>query len=75
MKKIIPILFTTLLISACGSTQYAYMKADTSEYERDNALSECMYKVKLNKTAERDQEALIDLCMKSKGFRMQPVSQ
>lgn len=62
-------------LAACASTPvFDYVKQGASNYQRTDAISECKYQVKLNKTPASEQKELIDLCMRGKGFRLRQVA-
>lgn len=64
------IVSVSLTLAGCASPpKYDYVKQGASQYERTNALSECTYQIKLNKTAAQEQRDLLHLCMQGKGFR------
>lgn len=62
-------------ISACATpARYDYMKEGASEHQRTDALSECNYQIRLNKTPATEQAELLKLCMQGKGFRLKRVN-
>ena len=74
MKRLLVVLGSMLILSACSSTPDSeYMKEGASETQRTDALSECQYQVKLNKIEEDEQAELINLCMQGKGFRLTAI--
>lgn len=69
-KNFLLVTILSVLFSACASPpRYDYVKQGASQYEKTNAMSECNYKIKLNKTAAEEQGDLLNLCMQGKGFR------
>lgn len=75
MKLKITFMSAVVLLSACASTPaFDYVKEGASQHQRTDALSECQYQVKLNKTPASEQEELIKLCMQGKGFRLKRVN-
>jgi len=62
-------------LSACASpARYDYVKEGASDYQRTDALSECQYQIRLNKTPATEQPELLKLCMQGKGFRIKRVN-
>ncbi|MCD0416771.1 hypothetical protein LOC51_06045 [Rubrivivax sp. JA1024] len=45
-----------------------------SEHQRTDALSECNYQIRLNKTPAAEQPELLKLCMQGKGYRLKRVN-
>ncbi len=75
MKNALLIIAIASGISACASpARYAYMKEGASEHQRTDAISECNYQIRLNKTPATEQAELLKLCMQGKGFRLKPVN-
>ena len=80
MKSKLKIKFTLtaasfLLLAACETPpKFDYVKEGSSQYDRTNALSECEYQVKLNKTPAAEQQQLRHLCMQGKGYRYKRVA-
>jgi len=67
-------LMLAALLSACATPpRFEYVRDGASAFEKDNAVSECSYQIKLNKTAPREQGNLLNLCMRGKGFRYMRV--
>ncbi|MFZ6753363.1 hypothetical protein ACO0KY_08300 [Undibacterium sp. Dicai25W] len=71
MSKIFSsIAILSILLSGCASPpRYDYVKQGASQYDKTNAMSECNYQIKLNKTAAQEQGNLLNLCMQGKGYR------
>lgn len=72
-------LFTTIpffvALCACAApARYDYVKEGTSEYQKIDAVSECDYQIRLNKTPGTEQADLRRLCMQGKGFRYKRVN-
>jgi hypothetical protein len=64
-----------LTMSACATpARYAYVKEGISAHQQTDALSECQYQIKLNKTPAAEQPELLKLCMQGKGFRLKRVN-
>jgi hypothetical protein len=62
-------------ISACATpARYDYVKEGVSEHQRTDALSECNYQIRINKTPATEQAELLRLCMQGKGFRLKRVN-
>ena len=75
MKSKIVLAFVAVSLVACASTPvFDYVKEGVSQYQKTDALSECQYQVKLNKTAVAEQKELIKLCMQGKGFRLKRIN-
>ena len=75
MKSNIAHVFAAAVLSACASAPiFDYVKEGASQHQKKNALSECQYQVKLNKTPVAEQKELIKLCMQGKGFRLKRVN-
>lgn len=65
---------SSLLLAACASPpQYDYVKEGASNYQKVDALSECEYQIKLNKTPATEQVDLLRLCMQGKGYRYRRI--
>lgn len=74
MKNIILSVVLVLSVSACaGPARYAYVKDGASSGMQTDALSECQYQIRLNKTPPAEQAELLRLCMQGKGFRLKRV--
>ena len=75
MKKLWVVILAALFLGACAApARYEYMKDGASDYERTDALSECQYQIRLNKTPAEEQKDLLKLCMQGKGFRLKRVN-
>lgn len=75
MKKKILLTVFALLVSACAApAKYDYAKEGASEHQRTDALSECRYHIRLNKTPATEEAELLRLCMQGKGFRLKRVN-
>lgn len=71
----ISIVLSVLLLGACAAPpRYDWVKANTTNADKDTAISECQYQIKLNKTDPTQQGELLKLCMQGKGFRRQQVN-
>ncbi len=72
------ILFASLIcffVSACANApRYDYVKEGASDYQKNDALSECQYQIRLNKTPASEQAELLKLCMQGKGFRIKRIN-
>ena len=63
------------LMSACAApARYDYVKEGASNFQRTDALSECQYQIRLNKTPSVQEAELLKLCMQGKGFRLKRVN-
>jgi hypothetical protein len=61
--------------TGCASPpKYDYVKEGASSHEKQNAISECSYQIKLNKTPVAEQGNLLKLCMQGKSYRYKQVS-
>ena len=75
MKNTLLIVAVASAISACATpARYDYVKEGTSEHQRTDALSECRYQIRLNKTPAAEEAELLKLCMQGKGFRLKRVN-
>jgi hypothetical protein len=75
MKNTLLIVAVASAISACATpARYAYVKEGASEHQRTDALSECRYQIRLNKTPATEEAELLKLCMQGKGFRLKRVN-
>lgn len=73
--KISIIIAALFILNGCAApARYEYLKEGASQFQRTDALSECQYQTKLNKTPPLEQQELIHLCMQSKGYRYKKVS-
>jgi hypothetical protein len=63
------------VLAGCAAPQkFDWVKEGASTHERDTALSECNYQIKLNKAAVTEQSELLKLCMQGKGFRYKKIN-
>ncbi|MFZ6819390.1 hypothetical protein [Undibacterium sp. Ji22W] len=75
MKTRLLLAVVAVLISACAAPpRYDYVKEGASEFQRTDALSECRYQIRLNKTPATEEAELLKLCMQGKGFRLKKVN-
>lgn len=75
MKNILLTIAITLTVSACATpARYDYVKDGASNHLKTDALSECQYQIRLNKTPANEQAGLLKLCMQGKGFRLKRVN-
>lgn len=75
LKKYIAIACSVTLIYGCATPpKFEWVKEGASSFERETAMSECTYQIKLNKTASSDLAELTKLCMQGKGYRYKQVS-
>lgn len=71
----LPVLCLALALGACATpARYEYVKEGASEHQRTDALSECKYQIRLNKTPVTEQAELLNLCMQGKGFRLRRMN-
>ncbi|MDI9334469.1 MAG: hypothetical protein QM533_08830 [Cytophagales bacterium] len=71
----ISIVISALIFGACAAPpQYNWVKTGVTNTDRDTAVSECQYQIKLNKTDSTHQSELLKLCMQGKGFRLRQVN-
>ena len=74
MKSKIVLVFVATVLAACASAPvFDYVKEGASKHQKTDALSECQYQIKLNKTPVTEQKELIKLCMQGKGYRLKRV--
>jgi hypothetical protein len=71
MKKIIigALAISTLLISACSTSQPMWRKAGISLHDSNNALAKCRYDIGLAKVTQNEKAEMIRDCMMAQGFR------
>ncbi len=71
MKKIIigALAISTLLISACSTSQPIWRKAGISVHDSNNALGKCRYDIGLAKVSQNEKAEMIRDCMMAQGFR------
>jgi hypothetical protein len=75
LKNQFVILSIAFILSACASvSQYDWVKEGASQNQKTDALSECQYQIRLNKTPGTEQAELLKLCMQGKGFRIKRVN-
>lgn len=75
MKSKLGIIAIASILSACAApARYEYVKEGASEFQRTDAMSECTYQIRLNKTVAAEQQALLKLCMQGKGYRLKRVN-
>lgn len=75
MKNTLLIIAVASAMSACATpARYDYVKEGASEHQRTDALSECRYQIRLNKTPASEEAELLKLCMQGKGFRLKRVN-
>lgn len=75
MKTWLLLSVVAVLVSACATPpRYDYVKEGASEFQRTDALSECRYQIRLNKTPATEEAELLKLCMQGKGFRLKRVN-
>lgn len=72
--KPLSLLLAALIVSACSSPRYDYVKNGATFAQKTDALSECQYQIKLNKTPVAEQAELRQLCMQGKGYRYRQVN-
>jgi hypothetical protein len=53
--------------------KYDFVKDGVTEHQKVDALSECQYQIKLNKTPVFEQKELLNLCMQGKGYRYKRI--
>lgn len=71
----ISIVISALILSACAApARYDWVKTGATNADKDTAVSECQYQIKLNKTDSTQQSELLKLCMQGKGFRLKRVN-
>ncbi|MBE9578529.1 MULTISPECIES: hypothetical protein [Moraxella] len=56
-----------LFLTACSDP--TWNKAGVNLYETQNQLAKCQYEIGLAKVSKDEKTALLNQCMKSKGFR------
>lgn len=72
-RVLLPFL-AVLFLSACVSApRVDWVRADTTQMQKENAVAECNYQIRLNKTPVIERDELLSLCMRGKGFRLQRV--
>lgn len=75
MKSKLGIIAIASILSACAApARYEYIKEGASDSQRTDAMSECSYQIRLNKTPATEQNELLRLCMQGKGYRLKRVN-
>ena len=74
MKKILIVLASTALLTACGPTKYAFVKKGSDAQETQSAVAQCNYQIQLQKTPQTQQNNLRQLCMEGQGYRVKRVN-
>lgn len=71
MKKTIigALAVSTLLLSACSTSQPMWRKAGITPHDVNNALAKCRYDVGLAKVNQNEKAEMIQDCMMAQGFR------
>lgn len=74
MKYLVTIAAVGVFLTGCAAPPRAeWSKEGASAHERESVQSECRYNVKMNKVGATEQEELVELCMKGKGYRLRKV--
>lgn len=60
---------STLLISACSTSQPMWRKAGITPYDANSALAKCRYDIGLAKVNQNEKAEMIQDCMMAQGFR------
>ena len=60
---------STLLLSACSTSQPMWRKAGITPHDVNNALAKCRYDVGLAKVNQNEKAEMIQDCMMAQGFR------
>ena len=60
---------STLLLSACSTSQPMWRKAGITPHDVNNALAKCRYDVGLAKVNQNEKSEMIQDCMMAQGFR------
>ncbi len=64
-----------ILIAGCGTpAKYDFVKDGASSFDKQNAVAECSYQIKLNKIPAAEQRNLLTLCMQGKGYRYRQIN-
>ncbi len=65
-----------VLVAGCAAPpqKFDWVKEGASYHQRDTALSDCTYQIKLSKAASAEQAELLKLCMQGKGFRYKRIN-
>lgn len=73
-KNVLVAAIATLILTACvAPPKYDFVKDGVTEHQKVDALSECQYQIKLNKTPVFEQKELLNLCMQGKGYRYKRI--
>jgi hypothetical protein len=73
-KNVLIAAIATLTLTACvAPPKYDFVKDGVTEHQKVDALSECQYQIKLNKTPIFEQKELLNLCMQGKGYRYKRI--
>lgn len=63
-----------LFLAGCAAPpKFDWIREGVSQYDKETAISECSYQIKLNKISGADQAELQKLCMQGKGFRYKQI--
>lgn len=62
-----------VLLGCAAPRKFEYVKQGATKFDTENAVSECQYQVRLNKTPKAEQGELMNLCMQGKGYRYKRV--
>lgn len=57
------------LLSACASSAPAWHKAGVTQHDAESALAQCQYQVGMSRVPEKQQQALVEECMRGQGYR------
>lgn len=67
--SIITIILLSLSVTGCLGHQRAWKKPGVTQYNLENASSECKYQIELNRVPANARRNVYANCMQSKGFR------
>ncbi|MEK8047389.1 hypothetical protein [Ideonella margarita] len=74
MKYLVTTAALSVFLTGCAAPpRVEWTKEGASTHDRESVLSECLYSVKMNKVGMTEQDELVGLCMKSKGYRLRKV--
>jgi hypothetical protein len=74
MFKVFMAAAAALVVAGCGTpAKYDFVKEGSSSFDKQNAVAECSYQIKLNKVPSAEQRNLLTLCMQSKGYRYRQI--
>lgn len=74
LVRALVVLAVSSLVAGCAAPpKQDWVKANTTTAQKEDAVSECTYQIKLNKAPTSEQSNLLTLCMQGKGFRYQRV--